>query len=155
MKTLFRNASILKMDDSPIIFGDLLVVDNKIAYIGKESDKYAPFDRVIECNGNILMTGFKNAHTHNAMVFLRSKADEDNLHDWLFNQCFPREALLKPGDIYALSKVALLEQIAGGITSCLDMYFFVLEHKKAMEEIGFRGVIPPAICSNKATLLRA
>ena len=145
MKTLFRNASILKMDDTPIIFGDLLVIDNKIAYIGKDSDKYAPFDKVIECNGNILMPGFKNAHTHNAMVFLRSKADDDNLQDWLFNQCFPREALLKPGDIYALSKVALLEQISGGITSCLDMYFYVLEHKKAMEELGFRGVVQGCI----------
>ena len=148
MKTLFRNASILKMDDSPILFGDLVVNENRIAYIGSDSEKYGPFDRVIECNGNIIMPGFKNAHTHNAMTFLRSKADEDNLHDWLFNQCFPREALLKPGDIYALSKVALLEQISGGITSCLDMYFYVLEHKKAMEEMGFRGVVQG--CVNEA-----
>ena len=86
MKTLFHNASILKMDDSPIYFGDLLVEDNRITYIGPDYTKNGPFDRVIECNGNLIMPGFKNAHTHNGMSFLRSKADGSNLHDWLFNE---------------------------------------------------------------------
>lgn len=151
MKTLFRNASILKMDDSPIIFGDLLVENNKIAYIGSDSSKYAPFDKIIECNGNLIMPGFKNVHTHNGMTFLRSKADNNNLHDWLFNECFPREALLRPNDIYALGKVALLEQISGGITSCLDMYFYTMEHKKAMEEMGFRGTVQGCITAAYGT----
>ena len=129
------------MDGSPILFANLVVDNNKIAYIGSDSDKYGPFDRVIECNGNIIMPGFKNDHTHNGMTFLRSKADEDNLQDWLFGQCIPREKLLKPEDIYHLTKVALLEQISGGITSCLDQYFHIQYHIKACEELGFRGVI--------------
>lgn len=141
MKTLFRNASILKMDDSPIFFGDLVVEGERIAYIGKESEKYGPFDRVIECNGNIIMPGFKNAHTHNAMSFLRSKAEGENLQDWLFKQVFPREKLLQREDIYHLCKVSILEQISGGITASLDMYFHPDMHMKASEEMGFRTVI--------------
>lgn len=147
MKTLFHNASILKMDDSPIYFGDLLVEDNRITYIGPDYTKNGPFDRVIECNGNLIMPGFKNAHTHNGMSFLRSKADGSNLHDWLFNEIFPREALMKEEDIYHLGKISILEQLTSGITACLDQYYWPLEHARACKEIGFRLVIQA--CANK------
>lgn len=129
------------MNDSPILFGDLLVEDNRIKYIGKDANEFAPFDRVIECNGNLIMPGFKNAHSHSGMTFLRSKADDCNLQDWLFKEVFPREEKLVPEHIYHLSKVAILEYISGGITSCLDQYFFPLETKKAAEEMGFRMVV--------------
>ena len=49
MKILFKNARILTMKDENIIFANLVVKDNRIAYIGKDYSKYAPFDREIEC----------------------------------------------------------------------------------------------------------
>ena len=47
------------MQDDKIIFGELLVKDNKIAYIG---EKYPnkDVDKVVDCEGNLLMPGFKN-----------------------------------------------------------------------------------------------
>ena len=102
MRILFKNARILTMIDDKIINGDLVVIDNLIAYIGNDSSSYAPFDRVIDCKQNLLMPGFKNAHTHSAMVFLRGKADDVTLQDWLFKIVFPREARLEPSDIYHL-----------------------------------------------------
>ena len=141
MKILFKNARILTMIDENIIEGDLLVKDNRIVYIGNESDSYAPFDRVIECNKNLLMPGFKNAHTHSAMVFLRGKADDVNLQEWLFNIVFPREEKLIPSDIYHLNKVAYLEYLSSGITACFDHYFFPLEAAKAAEEFGMRTLL--------------
>ena len=92
MKTLFKNARILKMTDENILIGNLLVKDDRIAYIGKELPNDKNIDEVIECNGNIIMPGFKNAHTHSAMSFLRSKTDDHTLQDWLFNVVLPREA---------------------------------------------------------------
>ena len=133
MKTLFHNAKILTMKDDKIIQGDLLVVDKRIAYIGKDASEYAPFDRVIDCQGNLLMPGFKNAHTHSAMVFLRNRATNLNLQDWLFHFVFPREAKLIPSDVYHLNKVAYLEYLSGGVTACFDHYFFPLEAAKAAE----------------------
>ena len=141
MKILFKNARILTMIDENIIEGDLLVKDNRIVYIGNESDSYAPFDRVIECNKNLLMPGFKNAHAHSAMVFLRGKADDVNLQEWLFNIVFPREEKLIPSDIYHLNKVAYLEYLSSGITACFDHYFFPLEAAKAAEEFGMRTLL--------------
>ena len=141
MKTLFHNARILTMENDQIIEGDLLVKDQRIAYIGQDASNYQPFDRVIECHKNLLMPGFKNAHAHSAMVFLRGKADDVNLQEWLFNIVLPREERLLPGDVYALNKVAYLEYLSSGITACFDHYYNCLESAKSAEEFGMRTLL--------------
>ena len=141
MRYLFKNARILKMTEEDIFFGDLIVKENKIEYVGQSKEHNGRFDRVIDCKGNLLMPGFKNAHTHSAMVFLRSFADDLPLRDWLFNYCFPAEAKLKEDDIYHLAKVAFLEYLTSGITACFDQYFFVPKFKKACEDIGMRSLV--------------
>ena len=138
MKTLFKNARILKMTDENIIIGHLLVKDDRIAYIGETLPEDKDIDEVIECNGNVIMPGFKNAHTHSAMSFLRSKTDDHTLQDWLFNVVLPREALLQPGDVYEMAKISFLEYLTSGITACFDMYYNPLESAKAAEEMGMR-----------------
>lgn len=138
MKTLLFNAQILKMDDTPIFLSNIVIEDKKIIYIGDDYEKYGPFDIKHDCLGNVLMPGFKNSHSHNAMSFLSSKTDDLALHDWLFNAVFPREALLKENDVYELSKIAFLEMLTSGMTACFDQYFFPLSTAKAAEEIGFK-----------------
>lgn len=139
MKILFKNAKILTMVDDKIIDGHLVVTDNRISYIGQQLPT-SFFDQVIDCEGNLIMPGFKNAHTHSAMTFLRSKADDSSLHDWLFNEIFPREANLHGGCIKELTKVAILEYLSSGITACLDQYFMPQEFADTCNEFGFRSV---------------
>ncbi len=59
------------------------------------------------------MPGFKNAHTHSGMTFLRSYADDLPLNEWLNEQVFPMEAKLTEEDIYHLSKLAIMEYLTG------------------------------------------
>ena len=141
MNILLTNARILKMDDSPIMEGSIVIKDKEIVYIGNDYQQFGPFDLVHDCMGNVLMPGFKNAHAHNAMTFLSSKTDDLNLHDWLFNAVFPREELLKEEDVYHLSKVAFLEMLSSGITACFDQYYFPLSTGKAAQEIGFKVLL--------------
>ncbi len=141
MKILLKNARILKMDGADIFFGNIVVNDKVIAYIGDDYNQFGPFDEVRDCLGNVLMPGFKNAHSHNAMTFVSSKTDDLSLHDWLFNAIFPREELLKEDDVYHLSKVAFLEMLTSGITACFDQYYFPLSTAKAAEEIGFKVLL--------------
>ena len=141
MKTLLKNARILKMDDSPIFKGDVVIENSRIIYLGDDSKPFEPFDVVRDIKGNILMPGFKNAHTHSGMTFLRSKTDDHNLANWLFDVVFPREAFLRPSDIAPLVKPAFLEYLTSGITACFDQYFFPAECAKASEEIGMRTVL--------------
>ena len=141
MKILFKNARILKMDDSPIFIGDLLVEDNKISKIGNIFNSDDHYDRVIECNENLIMPGFKNAHSHNGMSFLRSGADDKKLEDWLFNYILPREDMLDESIMKPFYQLEYLELIKNGITSCLDYYFFPKSHIEALKEIGYRAIL--------------
>lgn len=140
MKTLLKNARILKMSDDKIIEGHIAITDNRITAIGKDVDLNDKYDKVIDCDGNLLMPGFKNAHTHSAMTFLRSKADDSSLHDWLFDEIFPREANLRKGCVKELTKVAILEYLTSGITAVLDQYFYPEEFEKTCVDFGFRCV---------------
>ena len=141
MKTLLKNAKILKMTDDQLIIGNLVIEDDRIIYIGNESDKYAPFDIVRDCKGNVIMPGFKNAHAHSAMSFLRSKTDDTSLQDWLFGSVIPREECLRPKDVYELAKLSFLEYLTSGITACFDQYYFPRSTAKAAEDFGMRVVL--------------
>ena len=140
MRIRFYNARILTMQDNSVIEGELWTADRKIEYIGASKPSDKPFDREIDCKGNLLMPGLKNAHTHSAMTFSRSLADNYSLHDWLYKAIFPREAKLTLEHIYWFTKLAYAEYLAGGITACFDMYPKRIESARAAVETGFRYV---------------
>ncbi len=100
------------------------------------------WDRQINGEGNLLMPGFKNAHTHSAMTFLRSYADDLPLQDWLYNKVFPMEAkLVRKEDQVLLAKLGILEYLTSGITANFDMYLDNACHARASKEMGFRTVL--------------
>lgn len=150
MQIRFVNATLLAMKkDVDIQYNmQVWVEDDKISFVGtnEEADLRAVSEKEVpyvtkDCRGNLLMPGFKNAHTHSAMTFLRSKADDTALHDWLNNLVFPAEAKLLPEDIYALTKLAILEYLQSGITGIFDMYMSPDAIAKACEELGMRATI--------------
>lgn len=141
MKTLFKNARILKMNDEPIFISNLVVEGERIAYIGEDYSKFEPFDRIIECSQNLIMPGFKNAHAHNAMTLLRSYADDLPLKEWLFDKVFPIENKLTPEDVYECTKLGILECLSSGITANFDYYFHYDGVFKATKEMGIRTLI--------------
>ncbi len=112
---------------------------SKIVFVGKNPNSKA--DREINLNGNLLMPSFKNAHTHSAMTFARSLADDLPLQPWLYDMIFPMEAKLTGEDIYHLSKLAFLEYLTSGITACFDMYYFPEDMARASVDFGFRTVM--------------
>lgn len=144
MNIRFYNVKILTMQGGlSIKEGELWVEQDRIAYLGKENpEKFRPaWDREIDGLGNLLMPGFKNAHTHSAMTFLRSYADDLPLMDWLHKKVFPMEAHLTSEDIYQLVKLAVLEYLTSGITANFDMYLTAEPIARAAEEMGFRTVL--------------
>ncbi len=153
MNIRFYNAKILltKEDKSfEILEGELWVKGNEICYIGDGSREEKVYeglalpvilwDREIDVKGNLLMPGFKNAHTHSGMTFLRSMADDLPLQEWLFEKVFPKENQLQEEDLYWLTALANLEYLTSGITSQFDMYFFQEQVAKACVDMGFRVV---------------
>ena len=130
---------------------------DKIVFAGKPSQEKlaaASFEREIDLDGDLLMPSFKNAHTHSAMTFLRSYADDLPLQSWLFDKVFPMEAKLTGEHIYWLSKLAILEYLTSGMTASFDMYFEPDDYVKANIESGFRTVLCGSISGEASNLDR-
>lgn len=148
MNLRFYNARILTMEEEKgkdcdlreIFFGEVHVTDSKISYVGKETNTALKFDREIDCKGNLLMPGFKNAHTHSGMTAMRSYADGLPLKEWLETKIFPMEANMSGDDVKLLSKLAIMEYLTSGITAAMDMYLTPYTIADAFTECGMRIV---------------
>lgn len=137
--------STILIKDSTIISGDvkkssILVVDNKIQEISNSlQDKDAEI--VIDASGKITIPGLVNTHSHVAMTLLRGVGDDQKLDTWLNEYIWPKEANLNEELVYLGSKLAMAEMIKTGTTTFNDMYFYMEETAKAVDESGMRAVL--------------
>lgn len=164
MNIRLYNARILTMEKGREVFrGELRIENDRIAAVLTQeelaaessvkaagavsgqafgaSDVWKVWDLELDCQDNLLMPGFKNAHTHSAMTFLRSYADDVPLQEWLNDRIFPMEAKLTPEDIYELTRLAVLEYLTSGITSIFDMYLTPDTIAAACMDTGMRCVL--------------
>ncbi len=149
MNIRLYNARILTMEKNRDIFrGEIWIKNDKIAYVPdldelKEEWDRKSFPRItwdieLDCKDNLLMPGFKNAHTHSGMTFLRSYADDVPLKQWLNEKIFPMEAKLSGEDIYELTRLAILEYLTSGVTAIFDMYLTPDTIAEACMDTGMR-----------------
>ena len=142
----FYNGKVLSFGGGLKITEDEVWVEgNRIVYVGPARTELPPFQRQIDLKGDLLMPGFKDAHTHTAMVFLRSYADDMPLQEWLYDKVFPHEAKLTPEAIYTFTRLGILEYLSSGITASFDMYYHNEAYAKANVDNGFRTVIYSAM----------
>ncbi|RLG18035.1 N-ethylammeline chlorohydrolase, partial [Candidatus Micrarchaeota archaeon] len=139
MEILVRNAMVLTQNGKRALLKDhdVLIEENKIAKVGKRLGEKAEY--VIDGRGKVLMPGLVNTHTHLAMTLLRGYGDDMSLQKWLESKIWPMEAKLKASDVRAGSMLGCLEMIKGGTTSFVDMYFFMEEVARAVDESGMRA----------------
>lgn len=139
----FYNGRILSFGNGISIDENEVWTDGQtICYVGPGREDMPEFEREIDLKGDILMPGFKNAHTHSAMTFVRSFADDLPLEQWLYEKIFPREAKLTDETVYYCAKLANMEYLTSGITSSFDMYFHNDAYVQANIDMGFRtGIV--------------
>ncbi len=142
----FYNGKTLSFAGGIIVSDNEVWVDgSSIVYVGPAKEDMPTFQRQIDLKGDLLMPGFKDAHTHTAMVFLRSYADDLPLQDWLYNKVFPHEAKLTPEAVYQFTRLGIMEYLSSGITASFDMYYHNEAYAKANVDCGFRTVICSAM----------
>ncbi len=122
MKLRLYNAKILTAPGEEIINGEVRTDGDTIVGIGAADPSFVA-EREINCFGDLLMSGFCNAHTHAAMCLFRGIADDLSLEDWLYERIFPLEKNLTPDDIYWGTMLQIAEYVRNGITCFADMYF--------------------------------
>lgn len=151
MNIRLYNARILTMEKKRDVFwGEIWIKNEKIVCVLEEKElselEKDAFPRIawdieLDCKGNLLMPGFKNAHTHSAMTFLRSYADDLPLSRWLNEKIFPMEAKLDRDAIYDFTQLAVLEYLTSGITAIFDMYIDPAAVADACMDAGMRCVL--------------
>ena len=118
----------------------LLIKDDLIAEISDEIDE-TNVDKIIDAEGKILLPGLVNTHTHLSMTLFRGLADDLSLDSWLNDHIWPMEANLNGDYCYIGALLGAVELIKSGTTTFSDMYFYMEDVARAVEEAGIRAVL--------------
>ncbi|MGJ3355530.1 amidohydrolase [Providencia sp. Je.9.19] len=141
------DGTVLTMDaQNKIIEQGTVVIDkNKIIAVGgPELAKQYQAAKVLDVDGDIVMPGLINTHTHASMTVFRSLADDvpDRLHRYIF----PLESKMVSRDMVRIgANLANAEMVKGGVTTYVDMYYFEDEVAKTVDKIGLRAVLGESV----------
>ena len=139
MGTLSIRGGRILRSDMTVTEADVLVdrEAGEIVEIGAE----LAGDEELDADGDLVMPGLVNAHTHVAMTLLRGHADDKPLDAWLREDIWPVEAALEPDDIAAGAELGVLEMIKSGTTTFADMYFEIDRTADVVDRAGMRAVL--------------
>ncbi len=141
MKILIKDALILPMTgEGDEIRGSIAIEDGLIRSIGNVETTFDA-DTVIDASSCLALPGLINSHTHASMQYFKNFNDtETNLQSWL-QSVWTYEAEMNKDDVYWGTLAAIAEMIASGTTCFNDMYFFIDETARAIQETGMKGTI--------------
>ena len=137
---LIKNALILDHNNLEGKKQSLLIRNDLIAEIADEIDE-DNVDKIIDASGKILLPGFINTHTHLSMTLFRGLADDLSLDSWLNDHIWPMEANLNGDYCYIGALLGAIEMIKSGTTTFSDMYFYMEDVARAVEDAGIRAVL--------------
>ena len=137
---LIKNALILNPNNFEERKQSVLIKDDLIAEISDEIDE-SNVDKIIDASGKILLPGFINTHTHLSMTLFRGLADDLSLDSWLNDHIWPMEANLNGDYCYIGALLGAVELIKSGTTTFSDMYFYMEDVARAVDEAGLRAVL--------------
>jgi len=116
------------------------ISNGKIKSVTTEPEGFI-VDKTIFGTGKMLIPGLINSHTHATMTILRNCADDLLFDDWLFKKIMPLEDKLTAEDNYWGTTLAIMEMLRTGTTSYIDMYYFLDELVRAVNDSGIRAVL--------------
>ncbi|RFA07689.1 hypothetical protein B7R21_16120 [Subtercola boreus] len=130
MKTLWRNALLMTMDDarsSAVFRGDLLVDGDTIVAVGPAGEvdpsdsSGAPDCVIVDATGLLITPGLINAHMHSWESLLRGTSERLPLELWTL-ETYPITAAhpMPPRLVYLRTLVAAMDSLRGGTTAVLD-----------------------------------
>lgn len=144
---MITDAMVLTMNGDKTVYqnGTVVVKENKIIAVGgAELAKQYQAKQVLDVDGDIVMPGLINTHTHVSMTVFRSLGDDvpDRLHRYIF----PLESKLVSRDMVRIgANLGNVEMLKGGVTTYADMYYFEDEVAKTVDKIGMRAVLGQSV----------
>lgn len=137
MKIKFENALVLCLDSQELLQKkEVLVEGNKIVKVAVKINDNA--DRIINVDGNILMSGFVNSNAKNVFSLFKG-LENPNLQEWYLKHTFLEEEKLSSEDVYYGEMLGILESLKAGITCFEEKSFFIPSIIKAIEKSKVRA----------------
>lgn len=153
MRTLLKDGTIISMNSSKEILDgtDLLIEGDRIERIFRgEASHEKDADRVLDCEGKIIIPGLVSAHSHLTGMFQRGLWDESSFESWS-RKSTATEKFFNPSaeDIYVIHSAACMEFIRHGVTTVLNMFTAPLNDPlecvnsacQAFLDTGIRGIL--------------
>ncbi len=137
---LIKDALIINPNNFEEKIQSILIKNDLIVEISDEIDE-SNVDKVINAEGKVLLPGFVNTHTHLSMTLFRGLADDLSLDSWLNDHIWPMEANLNGDYCYIGALLGAVELIKSGTTTFSDMYFYMEDVARAIDEAGIRAVL--------------
>ncbi len=138
MKLLLKNAHVICNTKTKEVLTNAYIgiQDDTIIYVDckKPIDIY---DTEKDMSGKLLFPGLVNAHTHNPMTLVRGIGSDLPLLDWL-DIVRPIEENFTENDNMIASRLAWIEMLRSGVTSCSDMYEYPDITIQDIEKIGVK-----------------
>jgi 5-methylthioadenosine/S-adenosylhomocysteine deaminase len=104
-------------------------------------DRYRA-SQVVRLPDHVVIPGLVNAHTHASMALLRGVGDDLPLQRWLTDRIWPLEqALVGESFVHDGARLAAVEMLRAGVTTCSDMYFYPDIVGRALVAVGMRAVV--------------
>ena len=152
---MIRNAYIVTVDSADTVYpgGSLIIDGNIIKWLGNSEEmplSIDSFSEVIDAQGNLLIPGIINAHTHNVYFMMRGLGMDRDLKDWLKDAIWPCLKEINAEDAYFGSLLGCMENLRCGTTFLIDNYYMAANKKENIDAV-LKGIATAGI---KAVMAR-
>ncbi|MFQ3674139.1 MAG: amidohydrolase family protein, partial [Aggregatilineales bacterium] len=147
---ILSGGTVVTMDELYTVIPDgaVAIAAEKIVAVGPRAEILAAYEAsdVVPCEGQYILPGLVNAHTHVPMTLLRGMADDLRLDVWLLGYIMPSEReFVNQQFCYDGTLLACAEMIRGGVTTFADMYYFESDIARATADAGMRALLGQSI----------
>ena len=146
VRLIISGGIVVTLDASSRVIPDgaIAVDGDRIVAVGTTDEITGRFTAAerIDAQGQVVLPGLINTHTHVPMTLYRGLADDLPLMEWLEHYMFPAEArTVSPEFVRIGTRLAALEMIESGTTAFADMYYFEDDIADVTRSAGLRGVL--------------
>ena len=150
MNLIIRNARVLQTTPAGearvLERQDVVIRGDTIAAVQPAAAAPPPVaGEIIEADGQLLMPGLINGHSHVPMVIFRGLAEDVSLEKWFNEYMWPLESNLQEEDVHWGMLLGLVEMIEAGVTCVADHYFFMDRAAEAVQQAGTRAALGWAV----------
>ena len=146
VRLIVSGGIVVTLDASSRVIPDgaIAVDGDRIVAVGTTDEISRLFTAAerIDAQGQVVLPGLVNTHTHVPMTLYRGLADDLPLMEWLEHYVFPAEARTVSAEFVRIgARLAALEMIESGTTAFADMYYFEEDIADVTRSAGLRGVL--------------